>query len=194
MQTKLWITFAIIGLALAGCGSKTPKAADPNPVGVWEQKDGEVGTWRLEFKPDGSFVREFVAAVDPKAANKVSGTWRLTMPKPAETGPLAQKSDPLDELQRTAGGGNRPDASTVSATGELTFSYTAAEGAPLFPQRDTAAKVRGLVPAGAKFPPAVKYQPGSPVEEQRPVFTRTAKDGQVSLILGFDALRKIEQQ
>ena len=192
MKTNLLMTLAMIGLALAGCGPGTPKAAAPNPAGVWEQKDGEIGTWRLEFKPDGSFVREFVAAVEPKTANKVSGTWRLAMPESARTALASQKSDSVDELTRTAGGGHR-ETETVSATGELTFAYTAMEGAPLFPQRDMAKKLRGQVPADTKFPPAVKYQPGSPVEEQRPAFTRTAKDGQVTLVLGFDALRKIER-
>jgi len=191
MKTNLWMTCAMISLALAGCGPKTPKAAEPNPVGVWEQKDGEVGTWRLEFKPDGSFIREFVAPSDPKTANQLSGQWRLVVAEPPPTGWFSKKSDPLDDLQRAAGHG-RQETEVVSTTGELTFSYTAMEGAPLFPQRDLAAKLRGSVPANTKFPPAVKYQPGSPVEEQRPVFTRTAQDGQVSLVLGFDALKKVE--
>lgn len=110
-----------------------------DPTGKWEIRDDGLvqpdGSWpkkehylftRYEFKSDGSFVRETGASSIPADAQRVSGSWKveaIDQPAQKDGSGILRKSDPLDELRKTAGLPEVKDG-PAPARGTLALSYT----------------------------------------------------------------------
>lgn len=141
-------------LALASCGSKKPAAPDDPVVqpaatiklaGQWEIRDDGLvqadGKWpkkaaylftRYEFLSDGSFTRQIGNSVVPQDARRVAGSWKVEQIAAGEgesSEGIFRKSEPLDELAKTAG--TKPPKDRETARGTLILSYTVAQKADI---------------------------------------------------------------
>lgn len=181
-----------------------------DPTGKWEIRDDGLvqadGTWpkkehyiftRYEFKGDGSFVREMGASGVPADTQRVNGSWKVVAFEPAPLVPrlsslvgdppaqkegsgIFRKSDPIDELRKTAGLPEVKDG-PAPARGTLVLSYSVKK------KDDIPVGATLVAEQGRSLEPPDSFS----LQERHPLYLReAATSGSGSLAVGNQTFRK----